>query len=92
MLKSIVGMERPCSGEVLFGGARIDGLAPHRITACGIGLVPENRRLFGRLSVLDNLRLGSYLYRGKADRAEPLDGIYIGPPTGWREPKPWLIL
>jgi branched-chain amino acid transport system ATP-binding protein len=72
LLKSIAGQERPRSGEVLFAGKRVDGLAPHLITAHGIALVPENRRLFGRLSVRDNLRLGSYLYRRRADRAEPL--------------------
>jgi branched-chain amino acid transport system ATP-binding protein len=72
LLKSIAGQERPRSGEVLFGGKRVDGLAPHLITAHGIALVPENRRLFGRLSVRDNLRLGSYLYRGRADRDAPL--------------------
>ena len=72
LLKSIAGLERPRSGEVLFDGERIDGQAPHRITARGIALVPENRRLFGRLSVRDNLRLGSYLYRRRADREKPL--------------------
>ena len=72
MLKSIASMERPRSGQVVFDGERIDGLAPHVITARGIALVPENRRLFRRLSVHDNLRLGSYLYRDRADREEPL--------------------
>jgi branched-chain amino acid transport system ATP-binding protein len=72
LLKTIAGLERPRSGEVLFEGERIDQLAPHRITARGIAFVPENRRLFPRLSVRDNLRLGSYLYRGRADRDAPL--------------------
>ncbi len=72
LLKSIAGMERPRSGQVLFDGERIDGLAPHVITARGIALVPENRRLFRRLSVRDNLRLGSYLYRDRTNREEPL--------------------
>jgi len=72
LLKSIAGLERPRSGQVHLDGERIDGLAAHRITARGIALVPENRRLFGRLSVRDNLRLGSYLYRGRADREKPL--------------------
>jgi branched-chain amino acid transport system ATP-binding protein len=72
LLKSIAGLERPRSGEVLFDGERIDGQAPHRITARGIALVPENRRLFGRLSVRDNLRLGSYLFRGQPGREAPL--------------------
>jgi branched-chain amino acid transport system ATP-binding protein len=72
LLKSIAGLERPRAGEVVFDGERIDSLAPHRITERGIALVPENRRLFRRLSVRDNLRLGSYLYRGHADREAPL--------------------
>src|SRR5436309_4662607 len=72
LLKTIAGLERPRSGAVLFEGERIDHLPPHRITARGIAFVPENRRLFPRLSVRDNLRLGSYLYRGKADRDAPM--------------------
>ena len=72
LLKSIAGLERPRSGAVLFEGERIDGLAPHLITARGIAFVPENRRLFPRLSVRDNLRLGSYLFRSRADREAPL--------------------
>src|ERR1700749_4897042 len=72
-LKSIAGAERPRSGSVWFDGYRIDGMPQHRITARGIAFVPENRRLFPRLSVRDNLRLGSYPFRGKADReAAPL--------------------
>ena len=76
LLKSIAGAERPRSGTVTFDGARIDGLAQHVITARGIAYVPENRRLFPRLSVRDNLRLGSYLYRGEANREAPLDLVF----------------
>jgi branched-chain amino acid transport system ATP-binding protein len=72
LLKTIAGAERPRSGSVTFDGDRIDGMAQHLITARGIAYAPENRRLFPRLSVRDNLRLGSYLYRGRADREEPL--------------------
>ena len=72
LLKSIVGMERPSSGVVEFLGERIDGLAPHLVTQRGIAYVPENRRLFPRLSVVDNLRLGSYLFRKDADREAPM--------------------
>src|SRR5262252_5049294 len=76
LLKSIAGAERPRAGSVSFDGARIDGLAQHLITARGIAFVPENRRLFPRLSVRDNLRLGSYLYRGEADREQPLELVF----------------
>src|SRR5206468_9289954 len=76
LLKSIAGAERPRSGSVSFDGTRIDGMAQHVITSHGIAFVPENRRLFPRLSVRDNLRLGSYLYRGKSDRERPLDLVF----------------
>lgn len=76
LLKTIAGAVRPRSGTVTFDGARIDGVAQHLITARGIAYVPENRRLFPSLTVDDNLRLGSYLYRGKADRDEPLALVF----------------
>src|ERR1700751_5154081 len=76
LLKSIAGAERPRSGSISLDSARIDGLAQHVITARGIAYVPENRRLFPRLSVRDNLRLGSYLYRSDADREQPLDLVF----------------
>src|ERR1700692_2368140 len=76
LLKSIAGAERPRSGTITFDGVRIDGMAQHMITARGIAYVPENRRLFPRLSVRDNLRLGSYLYSGQADREEPLALVF----------------
>ena len=61
LLKSIAGLVPARSGTIVFSGERIEGLAAHLITARGIAFVPENRRLFPRLSVRDNLRLGSYL-------------------------------
>ncbi len=76
LLKSIAGAERPRAGSITFDGSRIDGLAQHLITARGIAYVPENRRLFPRLSVRDNLRLGSYLYRGESNREEPLEFVF----------------
>ena len=68
-----VGAERPRAGTVTFDGKRIDGQPQHVITSSGIAYVPENRRLFPRLSVRDNLRLGSYLYRSQSDRDAPLE-------------------
>jgi branched-chain amino acid transport system ATP-binding protein len=76
LLKSIAGAERPRAGSVTFDGARVDGLAQHLITARGIAYVPENRRLFPRLSVHDNLRLGSYMYRSETDRDAPLKLVF----------------
>jgi branched-chain amino acid transport system ATP-binding protein len=76
LLKSIAGAERPRSGTVTFDGVRIEAMAQHQITALGVAYVPENRRLFPRLSVRDNLRLGSYLFRGAADRDGPLELVF----------------
>jgi branched-chain amino acid transport system ATP-binding protein len=76
LLKSIAGAERPRTGTITLDGARIDGMAQHMITARGIAYVPENRRLFPRLSVHDNLRLGSYIYRSRPDRDEPLALVF----------------
>ncbi|KIZ34236.1 MULTISPECIES: ABC transporter ATP-binding protein [Rhodopseudomonas] len=76
LVKTIAGAERPRSGSILLDGERIDGTAQHLITARGIAYVPENRRLFPRLSVEDNLRLGSYMYRGKPDREGPLALVF----------------
>jgi branched-chain amino acid transport system ATP-binding protein len=56
LLKSIAGAERPRSGTVSFDGARIDGMAQHVITSRGIAYVPENRRLFPRLSARPTAR------------------------------------
>ena len=88
LLKSIVGMERPSSGSVEFLGERIDGLAPHLVTQRGIAYVPENRRLFPRLSVADNLRLGSYLFRNEKDREAPMETVMrLFPRLGERLPQ-----
>ncbi|WP_295851597.1 ABC transporter ATP-binding protein [Tardiphaga sp.] len=76
LIKTIAGAERPRSGTVTFDGEQINGIAQHLITARGVAYVPENRRLFPRLSVGDNLRLGSYMYRGKPDRDEPLKLVF----------------
>ncbi|WP_024573840.1 MULTISPECIES: ABC transporter ATP-binding protein [unclassified Afipia] len=76
LLKSIAGMEKPKSGVVNFVGERIDTIPAHLITARGLAFVPENKRLFPRLSVADNLRLGSYLHRGSPDRDSPLEFVF----------------
>jgi branched-chain amino acid transport system ATP-binding protein len=57
-LKSVMGLARPASGHVTFDGHDITGLAPHRLARLGIAWVPEDRRIFRLLSVLENLRTG----------------------------------
>ena len=74
LLRAIAG-QVAISGEIFFDGAPIAGLAPHRISRLGIALVPEGRRLFPRLAVEDNLRLGAYARRGP-ERFRPLDLVF----------------
>lgn len=57
-LKSIMGMARPASGSVRFAGREIAGLTPFRIARLGLGYVPEERRIFTGLTVLENLEVG----------------------------------
>ena len=60
ILKTISGLLKPFSGEIKFMGKRIDRMPAHEIVKLGIAHVPEGRRVFGKLSVLDNLLLGAY--------------------------------
>ena len=57
-LKAIMGLVPPAEGEVSFLGQRIDCLPPHRIARLGLGYVPEERRIFTELTVLENLEVG----------------------------------
>jgi branched-chain amino acid transport system ATP-binding protein len=57
-LKTIMGFVKPRSGSVIFKGKDIAGLPPYKIARAGIGYVPEDRRIFSKLTVLDNLMMG----------------------------------
>jgi len=75
LLKTIAG-QVATEGAITFDGQSLRRMAPHRIARLGINLVPEGRRLFPRLSVEDNLRLGAYARRGDPDRFKPLDLVF----------------
>jgi branched-chain amino acid transport system ATP-binding protein len=57
-LKSVMGLVRPRAGRISFRGRRIDGLEPFEICRLGLGYVPEDRRIFTDLTVLENLEIG----------------------------------
>jgi len=63
-LRTISGLLHPAAGTVRFEGEVISGLPPHRIVAMGIGHVPEGRRIFPDMSVVENLEMGAYQRRG----------------------------
>ena len=65
-LKSIIGLVRPKSGAIEFQGRRIERAAPYRIARMGLGYVPEERRIFTDLSVLENLEVGRQAPRAGA--------------------------
>ena len=71
-LLTIAGLLRPRGGQVAFLGSRIDGLPPQAIVERGLALVPEGRRLFGTMTVRENLLLGGYLPRVRPQRAARL--------------------
>jgi branched-chain amino acid transport system ATP-binding protein len=66
-LRTISGVTRIRDGEVLLNGQRIDRLAPHKIVERGICQAPEGRRIFGRMTVLENLQMGAFARRDTAD-------------------------
>jgi branched-chain amino acid transport system ATP-binding protein len=74
LLKSIAGLVAT-EGSIVFDGEALQGRKPHLITRAGVGLVPEGRRLFPRLTVEDNLRLGAYAIAGP-ERFKPLDLVF----------------
>lgn len=76
LLKTIAGILRPTSGEIYFLGERIDHLYSHHIVEKGVVRIPEGRKVFPTLSVLENLELGSYLKKAKAKRSESLERVF----------------
>jgi len=75
-LKTILGIVRPRSGRVLLNGQDVTQWpVPQRIATGGIAIVPENRRLFGQLTVRENLELGAVLRRGES-LAEDFDRVH----------------
>ncbi len=73
-LRSIVGLVKPSSGSILLNGQEMAQKTPEQIVAKGITLVPEGRRVFADLTVLENLKVGAYLR--KDDLTEDLNWCY----------------
>ena len=72
-LRAISGLKHPTTGEIHFNGQRIDKLPTYKINALGIAMVPEGRRLFPQMTVLDNLLLGAFLRKDKEDIQKDLE-------------------
>jgi branched-chain amino acid transport system ATP-binding protein len=75
-MKTIMGIQPPKDGKVIFRNENIAGLPPHKIAQKGIALIPEDRRVIPNLTVFENLKLGS-LVRGKAgDRDRLFEAVF----------------
>jgi branched-chain amino acid transport system ATP-binding protein len=75
-LRAISGLVRLTAGRITFLGQDLASLPPHRITELGIAHVPEGRQVFPEMTVNENLEIGSYAPRAKAERARSLDLVY----------------
>ena len=75
-LRALTGLVKPSGGELRFENASLIGLAPHQIVGLGIAHVPEGRRLFPKMTVLENLRMGAYRRTSRSDIASTLEMIY----------------
>lgn len=76
LLRTISGLERPTSGEILLEGERIDGMPPANVVMKGISHVPEGKRLFPYMTVYENLRMGGYIQKDKEQFEDSLNEVY----------------
>jgi branched-chain amino acid transport system ATP-binding protein len=75
-LQTITGMIQPSAGEIIFNGKDITKIPGHKIVSMGMAHVPEGRRVFAQLSVYENLKLGAYTRKDKAEIAASLERVY----------------
>jgi branched-chain amino acid transport system ATP-binding protein len=75
-LRAISGLVKLSAGEIRYRGRRIDGLAPEKLVALGIAQVPEGRRVFPDLTVLENLMTGAFLRQDQDGIARDLDAVF----------------
>jgi len=75
-LRAISGLAKPASGEIWFGGRRVDGLSAQRLVRMGLGHVPEGRRVFPDMSVFENLLMGAYLRHDRLGISRDIEAVY----------------
>jgi branched-chain amino acid transport system ATP-binding protein len=76
LIRAILGLTKPRRGRVVFDGADLAGVPTHRVVASGIACIPEGRKVFPKLSVLENLRLGAYRERDAGKISRRLDQVF----------------
>lgn len=80
-LKAVVGMVEPRKGDIIFEGESIRGYKPYSLVRKGISLVPENRRIFTTMSVLENLEMGAYTRKDRKATKDDIESVFDLFPT-----------
>jgi len=75
-LRAITGLNHPSSGEITFDGHNLNQMAPEKINKLGIAHVPEGRRVFPQMTVMENLEMGAYLRQDKAAAKRDLEAVF----------------
>jgi branched-chain amino acid transport system ATP-binding protein len=76
LIRSILGLTPPHAGSIKVFGEEVAGLPTHRVVAKGVACIPEGRRMFPKLTVEENLRLGAYQESDEAEIRDRLAGVY----------------
>jgi branched-chain amino acid transport system ATP-binding protein len=75
-VKTISGLLKPRSGSISYNGIRLDKLPAHKMVELGISMVPEGRRLFPEMSVLENLEVGAFVSQARKAKDETISWVY----------------
>jgi len=75
-LKNVSRLVRPASGSITFQGEELNKLEPHQVVELGIVQVPEGRKIFPEMTVLENLRMGSFIKSARATRADNVERVF----------------
>jgi branched-chain amino acid transport system ATP-binding protein len=76
LIRTIAGLVKPSGGAIHYGDTLLNHIPPHTITASGISMVPEGRRLFPKMTVLQNLEMGAFLKKARPQKETTLDWVY----------------
>jgi len=87
IMRAISGLKKPTAGQITFEGKRIDGKGAHDIVKQGIAHIPAGRMIFAPMTVLENLMLGAFLRKDKAQISQDFDNVYRHFPVLKERPK-----
>lgn len=77
LIKAILGLVKVTKGEILFEGKEITNSPTHKIVGTGISIVPEGKRIFPKMTVRENLRMGAYLERDKSKIEKRMEDVFL---------------